>query len=103
MSRRGQGELPADLREDGAYPWGACRDLVLDHLPAWPAGHVASHASGGRKELRENLVCNRASCARVLTCRFADVRCRSAEKCKSADAHVSVRACSRSTAHPEVA
>ncbi len=37
VPRGGEGQLPADLREDGPHPRGARRDGLLDHLPARPA------------------------------------------------------------------
>ena len=53
---RGEGELPADVGEDGAHPRGAAADGLFDHLPAWPAGDAAVDAAGSREELSADLI-----------------------------------------------
>ena len=49
-----EGELPADLREDGAHPRRAARDGVLDRLSARPPRDAAAHAPRDREELRSH-------------------------------------------------
>ena len=53
---RGEGELSADVREDGAHPRRAAGDRLFDGLSARPAGHAAADAAGNRKELRADLM-----------------------------------------------
>ncbi len=59
VPRRREGQLPAHVRENDAYPRGAAGDGVFHDLPARPAGDVAAHASRNRKELRANLTNSR--------------------------------------------
>ena len=56
VPRRREGELPADLRQDGAHPGGAARDGVFHDLPARQARDAAAYAPGGRKELPADLM-----------------------------------------------
>ena len=46
VPRRGEGELPADAREDALHPRGAAPHGVLERLPARPSGRAADHAGG---------------------------------------------------------
>ena len=56
----GEGELPADLREDDAHPRRAARDRVFDRLSARPPGDAAADAARDREELRSDLKCRHA-------------------------------------------
>ena len=56
MSRRREGALPADAREDASHPRGAACHRVLDGVSARPPGDAADHPPRDREELRSDLV-----------------------------------------------
>ena len=55
VSRGGEGQLPAQPREDDAHPGRAEGDGVLDRLPARPSRDAAPDPARDRKELRQDL------------------------------------------------
>jgi DNA mismatch repair protein MutL len=68
VPRGGQGELPADLREDGAHPLRAGRDVVLDDLSPRPTGDAASDTPRSRTEFRKDLAVRKCASAEVRKC-----------------------------------
>ena len=61
VSCRGEGELPADRREDGAHPRRAAADRVFHDLSARQARDAAVDAAGSGEELSANLAADALS------------------------------------------
>ena len=55
VPRGGEGELPADAREDAAHPRRASPHRLLDRVPARPAGDAAPHQARNREEFSADM------------------------------------------------